>query len=190
MQTAPLDSLAVKVRQMAERIGDNRSAAIGGLYDLTSSRLVRFAIAITRSQHDAEDAVHASLTRVAESPELLLKPLQPWHYLLRMVRNDALQILRRRKPTTPLGSAGELLTQCPVDQLEMAERFQAVWQALRKLPCDQSEIVVLKIWEQLTFEQIAGILEIPMPTAASRYRYALDKLSVYLREHHQEVTHE
>jgi RNA polymerase sigma-70 factor (ECF subfamily) len=39
----------------------------------------------------------------------------------------------------------------------------------------------LKLWEGLTFEDIAGVLGIPANTAASRYRYALEKLRGRLR---------
>lgn len=192
MSSKPLnsDSLATQVRHCAQLIEQNRAAAIGGLYDLTAHRLIRFAIAITRSQHDAEDALQASLLRVSESPELLLRAQQPWHYLLQMVRNDALQILRKRKFVSSIEIVHDLLTHCPVDRLEMAETFRAVWIALRKLPSDQSEIVVLKIWEELTFQQIADILEVPMATAASRYRYALEKLAVYLKQHQREAVYE
>jgi RNA polymerase sigma-70 factor, ECF subfamily len=185
--TPQLDSLAEQVRQCVLRVQQNRSAAIGGLYDLTAARLVRLAIAITRSQHDAEDAVQASLMRVCVSPELLLNAQQPWHYLLQMVRNDALQILRKRKPAASIEVMGELLTNCPVDQLQMAETYQAVWDSLRKLPAEQSEIVVLKIWEELTFQQIGEVLSIPLATAASRYRYALEKMAVLLRHVQSEV---
>ena len=52
--------------------------------------------------------------------------------------------------------------------------------ALRQLPTEQSEVVVLKVWEELTFAQIADVLGIPPATAASRYRYALVKLSYLL----------
>lgn len=185
-----IDPLAEQVRRCAQLLCQNRSAAIGGLYDLTAQRLVRFAIAITRSQHDAEDALQASLVRVSESPELLLKAQQPWHYLLQMVRNDALQILRKRKPAASISVVHDLLTHCPVDQLEMAETYRAVWVALRKLPSEQSEIVVLKIWEELTFQQIAEILDLPLATAASRYRYAMEKLAVYLQQHQREAVYE
>ena len=41
-----------------------------------------------------------------------------------------------------------------------------VWTALRTLPTEQSEVVVLKIWEEMTFAQIANILEISSSTAA------------------------
>lgn len=48
--------------------------------------------------------------------------------------------------------------------------------ALARLPESQREIVVLKIWSGLTFQQIADALEIPISTAGHRYRTALARL--------------
>ena len=45
----------------------------------------------------------------------------------------------------------------------------------------------LKLWDGLTFEQIAAALDIPPNTAASRYRYALDKLRERLRPLYEEL---
>ncbi len=45
--------------------------------------------------------------------------------------------------------------------------------ALAELPADQRTAVHLKLWEGLTFEQIADALDLPLNTAASRYRYGL-----------------
>jgi RNA polymerase sigma-70 factor (ECF subfamily) len=67
-----------------------------------------------------------------------------------------------------------------VDGAEKKEASEKVWLALRQLPTEQAEVVVLKIWEELTFQEISWTLEIPMPTAASRYRYAIAKLSEIL----------
>ncbi len=58
--------------------------------------------------------------------------------------------------------------------------------AMRTLPAEQSEVVVLKIWEEMTFAEIAEVLSVPPATAASRYRYALEKLAAQLR-HHQAI---
>jgi RNA polymerase sigma-70 factor (ECF subfamily) len=60
--------------------------------------------------------------------------------------------------------------------LEADDRREAVEAAMRRLPEEQREVLVLKIWAELTFEQIAGELEISPNTAASRYRYALAAL--------------
>lgn len=173
--------LSEKVRQCAQRMSESGVSALSGLFDLTSQRLVRLAVTITRSQHDAEDAVQAALLKVANEPKLLARADQAWPYLLRIVRNESLQILRRRKKAFSLASIADLITHRTVDQAEREEEFQSIWKALRKLPTDQSEVVVLKIWEELTFVQISEVLDITPSTAASRYRYALEKLSHKLR---------
>ena len=59
--------------------------------------------------------------------------------------------------------------------------------ALGELPPDQRAVVHLKLWSGLTFEQIAETLEIPLNTAASRYRYGLDKLRARLRPLYDEI---
>ena len=48
--------------------------------------------------------------------------------------------------------------------------------AIRELPVEQSEVLVMKIWGEMTFDEIATVLDISMNTVASRYRYALAKL--------------
>jgi RNA polymerase sigma-70 factor (ECF subfamily) len=60
--------------------------------------------------------------------------------------------------------------------LEQDERAAQIEQALKTLPDYYQEVITLKIWGDLTFEEIAETLDIPMNTAASRYRYALEKL--------------
>ena len=67
------------------------------------------------------------------------------------------------------------------------ELAESVSHALGKLPGDQREIVVLKIYSELTFSEIAEMTRLPEGTVMSRYRYAVDKLASILREEHDEV---
>ncbi len=66
--------------------------------------------------------------------------------------------------------------------LEQAERRAALEAAMRGLPEQQREVLVMKIWGGLTFPQVAQALDISANTAASRYRYALAKLHGQLAE--------
>lgn len=175
------DSFSERVRLHAERLAESRAAAIAGLYDLTAQRLVRYATTITLNQHDAEDAVQTSLVKIAGQPRLLANSDNPWAYLLRMVRNESLAILRRKRRWCFMQNLSELVTRRTVDELQVQDAQAAVWRALRELPTAQSEVVVLKIWEEMTFHQIAEVLEISPSTAASRYRYAMEKLDHKLR---------
>ena len=169
----------------AQCIVESGAAGLSGLYDLTAQRLVRFAVTITRNQHDAEDAVQASLVRVVASPQVLTRADSPWPYLLRIVRNESLVILRKKRRWAIVQSLTDLLTSRSVE-----ESFRAVWLAMRSLPVEQREVIVLKIWEDLTFAQISDVLGVPAATAASRYRYGLQKLSAQLQSFDVEVVHE
>lgn len=172
-----VENLSVRVREFAECVDETNASALAGLYDLTAQRLLRYSITITRNQHDSEDAVQAALVRVAEQPRLLSRSDQPWPYLIKMVRNESLLILRKKQRTKPIHGILDLLTRRSVDEVEVEDTYRAVWLALRKLPGEQSEVVVLKIWEGMTFCEIADVLDVSMGTVASRYRYALQKLS-------------
>ena len=66
------------------------------------------------------------------------------------------------------------------------EQVQA---AVKRLPPEQAEVVVLKIWEEMTFAEIAEVLGESLNTTASRYRYALEKLSRSLQPLAEEVLH-
>lgn len=169
-------SVSDRVRESAVRICESGPAALAGLYDLTSQRLVRYSLSLTRHQHDAEDAVQAALVRVADRPRLLARSEHPWPYLVRMVRNESLLILRRRGRTSS-ADLSDLVTRVSVDEAEWAETYRAVWRGIRSLPVEQGEVVVLKIWESMTFAEIGDVLGVPSSTAASRYRYAMEKLS-------------
>ena len=62
------------------------------------------------------------------------------------------------------------------------KRKATLLSALTRLPQEQRETVTLKAFSGLTFAQIAEVLSISAGTAASRYRYALEKLAAVLEE--------
>jgi RNA polymerase sigma-70 factor (ECF subfamily) len=62
----------------------------------------------------------------------------------------------------------------PVEGVDEADA--AVREAVMGLPVEQREVVVLHVWGGLTFEEVGRTVGVPTNTAASRYRYALEKL--------------
>ena len=60
--------------------------------------------------------------------------------------------------------------------IEQNEMAQVIDQSIKKIPEKFREILILKIWGEMTFTQIAETLNIPLNTAASRYRYGLEIL--------------
>ncbi len=171
---------ADEIAGCARGIARGEPSALEQLFDQTAPRLLRYGLTLVRRREDAEDAVQAALVRLTRNPQTLAAVQFPWAYLLRMVRNEALRILARRRPVLALWDdlAGRVTGP---NAVELAERDAEVQTALRRLPADQAEVVVLKIWEGMTFQEIATVTGESLNTVASRYRYALTKLQSSLR---------
>ena len=102
-------------------------------------------------------------------------------YLFTTLRHAAARIGARRAKEPNIASM-------PADKVVDARsitpptdpRSERLERALRALPPAQREVIALKIDCQLTFEQIAQVMKISINTAASRYRYGLEKLRTTL----------
>ena len=151
--------------------------------------MVRYAVTLTRNQHDAEDAAQTALVQVAMHPQALARARYPWSYFLRVVRNEALDIARRKRRLTLLATMPDASSR-PADDFGKRDTCREVWKALRKLPREQAEVVVLKIWEEMTFAEIGRVLDRSPNTVASRYQYAIEKLTKHLQFLHGEVVHD
>ncbi len=67
------------------------------------------------------------------------------------------------------------------DGLEMEERARLLWQAMQQLPPKDREILMLKEAAELSYQDIARLLDIPMGTVMSRLYYARKKLAGLLK---------
>jgi RNA polymerase sigma-70 factor (ECF subfamily) len=140
------------------------------LYEAKASGLILYGRALGLSHGEAEDVLQETFLALMQKPEL---PREPEHYCLRSFRNRALNYKRTlwRRLTREL-EAHRWFEKSPGE--DAAER--AAMRCLAELPLEQREAVVLKIWNQYTFEEIGGLLEISPNTAAGRYRYGLQKI--------------
>jgi RNA polymerase sigma-70 factor, ECF subfamily len=143
--------------------------------------LLLFARRWTNSRADAEDIVQEAFVRFWRRQH----SLDNRALLYATVRSTALDRLRReqrraRREATVASDQPEFFESsfAPAD-----EGQQLLAGAVEQLPDEQREVVILKIWNELTFAEIAQVLEISQNTAASRYRYALGTLKKNLQPH-------
>lgn len=160
------------------------------LYDEHAQALFAFLLNFTRHEAETRDALQEVFCRLARRPELLAGVRDERAFLLRLAHNLAVDRRRRRatreRTTEALAAeTGELFT--PTDDPDLQAFRQQLGEALAGLPPEQRAVVHLKLWEDLTFEAIAATLSIPLNTAASRYRYGLDKLRARLRPLYDEI---
>jgi RNA polymerase sigma-70 factor, ECF subfamily len=154
--------------------GNEHSNWFEKFYEAKSTGLILYGRALGLGHGEAEDVLQETFLALMKMPEF---PREPEHYCLRSFRNRALNHKRSlwRRLTREL-EAQRWFEASPDES--PAER--AAMNCLAKLPPEQREAVVLKIWNRLTFEEIGGLLEISPNTAAGRYRYGLQKIKAQL----------
>ena len=160
------------------------------LYDNHAQALFAFLLNFTRDQDDTHDVLQEIFVKLARQPDLMRSARDERPFLIRLAHNAAIDLMRRRgtrdKHHEQFGAEQSSAFAPANDPDETAFRNELT-AALGELPADQCAVVHLKLWEGLTFDQIAAVLEIPLNTAASRYRYGLDKLRARLRPLYEEM---
>lgn len=152
-------------------------------YAQLAPKLLLYARQWVTSMADAEDVVQAAFVRFwRHQPSA-----QAEHYplLYAAVRSSALDLLRshdRRARRETDDRVGVVRGDEPWfdTQIEQREQADAMQTALSQLPSAQREVIVLKVWGELTFAQIAQALDESINTIASRYRYGVEALRRYL----------
>lgn len=139
-------------------------------------QLYTYALSLTRQREAAEDAIQQAFAQLLRRGEL---PADLRPYVFRCVRNAALDGRRRaavRGESIFAGDAGPVAPAAPG-----ALPAQELEAALRTLSPDEQEAIVLKIYDGFTFQEIADLRRVPLPTVASWYRRGLDKLKTRLK---------
>lgn len=167
---------------MVARLAVRDPEALAMVYDRYAPSLYRLMLALLSSPADAEDGLQELFLKLASGRAGRIRDLRS--YLLTMARNQALSMLRQRKRERR-APENEMLDELPDRSAFNAEtRCEAdYWQQLLvRLSVEQREVVALKIWEGLTFHEIARIVQVSPNTVTSRYRYAIEHLRSWCRE--------
>lgn len=153
--------------------------------------LYRYAMVLTRNRTDAEDLVQETYVRAIEAYGRLRENSNVKGWLFTILRNQWLNQLRRRR-TGPqfLDSDGEspivdgLPGNLPDAQslLEGQEDVSRVRTAIDKLPPEFQEVLVLREFEELSYQEISSVLSCPAGTVMSRLARARARLRVLLTE--------
>jgi RNA polymerase sigma-70 factor (ECF subfamily) len=144
---------------------------IAHCFDTHSAGMVLYARQFVTNE-TAEDLVQETFIKLAAQSD---KPQNIHAWLMRTVRNAAIDAQRtskhrraREQSTQPRPWFTQNLT-APIEAAELQS-------ALAQLPTDHREVIILRIWNAATFEQIAELTATPMSTVYTRYREALSTL--------------
>ena len=152
--------------------GNAWSGRIGGLYDRLGGALYRYALMILADPAGAADVVQQVFVGLLGHRGAEIESED--RYLYRAVRNECYSALRRRRRDFVVDQPALLEAVAP-SGIDPEERL-TLERSIRDLSAEQREVLHLKVYEGLTFHEIADQLDESINTVASRYRYAIEKL--------------
>ena len=166
--------------RLVAQLAAGDEGAFAEVYDRFGPRLFRTALHVVGRRQDAEDAVQEVFIALVRSRHRLFGVHDLPAYLFASLRRAAARVAQRRAAEAlPIGAALEAMVPPSADA---DPRGEALRRAMAALSDEQREVIAMKIDGELTFAEIGRVLEISPNTAASRYRYALERLRGWLKD--------
>ncbi|TAH35927.1 MAG: sigma-70 family RNA polymerase sigma factor [Planctomycetota bacterium] len=168
--------------------------AFGELLQRHQPRALALATELVGSREDARDLLQEAALKAWRALHGFVpgRPFFPWFY--RILRNACIQHLRarklRRSRSLTVDADGETVVLEPSDRaaplpeelFEQGERSRRLAQALVRLPPADAEILMLRHFQDLSYQEIAEALSIPVGTVMSRLHTARRRLRQLLPE--------
>lgn len=168
--------------RLIQRLQGKDIAALGELFEAFKDAVYRTALAITRDERAAEDILQECFVRLytyAASVDAG-RPLKPWLY--RVTVNLSYDWFSKKSVTQPLDEildwwAGlQNVFPAPDRRAEERELLMMVRDVVAELPASHQTAVVLFYLENLSLEEVAEVMDLPMGTVKSRLYYARKRL--------------
>ena len=178
--------------QMVERALSGDPEAFGEIVRRWERRIFALAFGMLGREEDARDATQETFLSAFRNLRNFRGEAKVSSWLHRIAVNQCITRQRRAKvrSETALEDEAEknaavfaLSTEAsPARSAEEVERSMAVRRAVTALPPDLRQVVVMKEFEELTFQEIADALELPLSTVKSRLYTALRQLQMRLKK--------
>jgi len=173
--------------EILQSVAAGNHSAYGEIFSRHRERAFALAYQYLHNSEDAKDIVQDAFIKAFQNLNKfqLDRRFGPW--LLTIVRNLAIDHIRRRKKVSPDGLPAVLPDPHSRASAERRVIRGEIWSALVQLSHNQREIIFLKDYQGHSYLEIAEILEIPLGTVMSRLHHARKNLIKALRVKHNEM---
>ena len=161
------------------------------IYDEHARCAFALFLRFTHNESDALDLLQDWLVKISRGHESLAEIRKPRSYVLRIAYRQAVdwkrrvEVRRKTRVAVEQEKVGPSFQSHPDPDREFFR--QSMEESLNGLPPDQQLAVQLRLWDGLSFAEMANVLGVSTNTAASRYRYGIDKLREALRPIYNEL---
>lgn len=175
-------------RQFERRIKfiqDGDKQGLKEIYDEYGKMIYQSVFQILHSRQDAEDVTSDFFLKLWEIADTYCFGGRHKRWLVTIARNMALDLLKKRSREQLTINDEENFRDEPADSVSTEDTVSgnmAVAEALERLDESEREIISMKIFADMTFKDIAAVLEKPIGTVTWKYRNAIAKLREFIGE--------
>ncbi|HOV88801.1 MAG TPA: RNA polymerase sigma factor [Candidatus Paceibacterota bacterium] len=180
------DTSTKKIKSLVRKAQKGDAESFGIIYEIFAERIYRYIYLKTSSREEAEDLTQQVFVRAWEAlPQFEFKknPFSSWLYSI--ARNLITDFYRKKKPDFSLDSENAL--EMP-DDLDLTERLiiqdeiRQVFEAINQLPLEQKDLLLLRFVDDLSYDEIASIMnKSPLTLRVIQHR-ALKRLKELMGE--------
>lgn len=177
----PVGEDSVLIRRLSA--GDEE--ALGTLMDRYGGALLHFAHRLVGDMQLAEEIYQDTMLKAWQQASSFRVDGHLKAWLFRVARNNAIDYMRKKRvPVEEFTACLETAatTFRPEREAERSWLATEVFEAIDELPPAYREVVDLRFFHQLCYQEIAQVLSIPLGTVKSRLNYAIQRLTKILRD--------
>lgn len=165
---------------LLKRAQNGEELAVERLIELYQDTIYSMAVSFTRNPHQAEDLAQEAWIKILRGLPKFRHDSKFSTWLYRVTMNTFLNANRAAKREQEVVGSLKSTENSTGDEGSRVETALDVQEALRSLPAEFRSVVLLRYVADLSYKEVAIVLELPLGTVQSRLRRALDKLGVQL----------
>jgi RNA polymerase sigma-70 factor (ECF subfamily) len=141
--------------------------------------LFNVAYRMVNDREDARDITQTVFVKAYEKLKTYDPQYRFFSWIYRIAVNECLNFLGRRRPQQPL-DAEPMSPVGPQDEVDARELSEQVQSALMKLSPDYRQVLILRHFVELSYDEMSGVLKVPVKTVKSRLYTARQRMGEML----------
>jgi RNA polymerase sigma-70 factor (ECF subfamily) len=160
---------------------DGDGAAFAPIVERYQRLLFTVALRMLGNEDEANDAAQNAFVKAYQKLATFDPGRRFFSWIYRILVNECLNQRREQRPAEPISPDLAAAEEGPADLFETVERRKRVQAAILALPMEYREVIVLRHFTELSYEEIGETLHVPAKTVKSRLHTAKERLAAMLR---------
>jgi len=154
--------------ELVARSLEGDSAAYGALVAMHQRVLFNVALRMTGNREDAQDVTQIAFIKAYRSLATFDRRRKFFSWIYRILWNETLNLMQRRPRFEPLDDDLPAGQPAPDRESEEREESLLIQEAIQELPADYRQVIVLRHFAQLSYQEMGRLIELPEKTVKSR----------------------